>query len=614
MNLATRKVQGLASAIVKNIWDTSYSPIDGKRNSLMFAIEDTFAIDKAYSNWDYQFLMHCIYALIQDSCMEMKLSTDIDPLGRPSWEVCRPGSFAYDPNWTSGLSKDLEFCFKYMKITAYQIISLYPEKTEQIRHALFTDLQGGGNFDVPLIDALKDYQFSRTLNGLYNVIEYNYLVSEQVTKEFTTSGIELPETDDTAFKQKFLEANGIPLSDVKAITIEEKKAKIITICPDLMPTETLYDGYDIFQIKRLRFFPMSAERVSGEPRGAMDIIAPMQDAINKLANNIQGIIDMSAHGGGAFDPAIVGNDPKAIAEIKENWADPGFKFLTTPGALSKGTANFFQQFPYNKVDGAIFTQLANLLNELNNDMLPINPAAEGKSEHAAEPGIVFNMKMSAIEQAQLVLMKNIENFLMEIGEAYLDSYKIFYSKARRVFYKSDGNEIVINDVKTLENGDVAIDNDVASIQKCRVVVTLSPKSPNARFTQRMTQLDMLNFLMKDPQNNVELIAIHLAKLEETIDYDDDEEKLVIEATKRRLQHAKQVMDNMLNPQPAQTKQKEPSQSISFKDLPPQGQVQLAKKAGIDITPQQTPIPGQPDHPVNKFAQQLSALQPAGAIA
>jgi hypothetical protein len=32
--------------------------------------------------------------------------------------------------------------------------------------------------------------------------------------------------------------------------------------------------------------------------------------------------------------------------------------------------------------------------------------------------------------------------------------------------------------------------------------------------------------------------------------------------------------------------KEPSQSISFKDLPPEGQTQLAAKAGIQITPQQ----------------------------
>ena len=47
-----------------------------------------------------------------------------------------------------------------------------------------------------------------------------------------------------------------------------------------------------------------------------------------------------------------------------------------------------------------------------------------------------------------------------------------------------------------------------------------------------------------------------------------------------------VLDNLTNQnkqQPVQSK--EPSQSISFKDLPPEGQTQLAAKAGIQLDPQ-----------------------------
>jgi hypothetical protein len=508
MNLATRKVQGLAAAIVKNIWDVKYSPIDGKRNSLMFALEDMHEIDKDYSNWKQNFLQHCIYGLINDSCMEMKLSNAIDPLGRIGWEVCLPGTIAYDPNWRTGISKDLEFCFKYSQYTAEQIMQLYPDKTDKIKIAMFSDLQNGGNFDIPFIDAYRDYNYSKTLNGLYNVIEYNYIVQEEVIKEIAiSSGMELPITDDIQFKKAWIEANNIPYEDVKSITMTEKKAKIITICPDLVPDFPLYDGYDIMQIQRLRFFPMSAERIVGEPRGIIDILNPMQAALNKAINNIQSIIDSSAHGGGAVDPAIVGNNERKMKEIQEHWADPFYKFWTEAGALKNGGI-FFSAFPQNKVDPAMFQHLSTLLSELNNDMLPINPASEGKSEHAQEPGIVFNMKMQAIELAQLVLMTNVENFLMEIGEAYLDAAKIFYSKVKRVFYKTSGEQIVVNDIKIMENGDVAIENDVANLQKCRTTVDLSPRSPNSRFTQRMTQMDVLNLLYKDPQDNAELIAIH----------------------------------------------------------------------------------------------------------
>lgn len=46
---------------------------------------------------------------------------------------------------------------------------------------------------------------------------------------------------------------------------------------------------------------------------------------------------------------------------------------------------------------------------------------------------------------------------------------------------------------------------------------------------------------------------------------------------------------MLNKQDNQTQAKEPSKSISFKDLPPEGRAQLAAQAGIQITPESTII-------------------------
>jgi hypothetical protein len=617
MNLSKRKVQGLAAAIVKNIWDVTYSPSDGKRNSLMFALDDMQEIDKSYSHWDYNFLMHVIYALIGDSCMEITLNNDIDPLGRIGWDVCQPGTFLYDPNWKTGIQADLDFCFKYMQLTTDQLLRTYPDQSGKIKVALLGDLGQGGNFDVPSISQYKDYRRNKTLNGLYNVIEYNYIVEEEVVHEVAlNSGIELPDTDDDEIKKRFIEANQIPYEDIKSIYCTEKRAKIITICPDLVPESPLYNGYDIFQIKRLRFFPLSAERIVGEPFGIMDVIASMQDAINKAINNVQGIIDSSAHGGGVVNPEMFGNDPVKMAEAKKRWADPLYKEFGDPDAF-KGDKKMFIPWPHTEVDAAIFTQLNKLLYELNNDMLPINPASEGQSEHAGEPGIVFNMKMQVIEQAQLVLMKNIEQFLLEIGEGYVDGAKLFYRKDKRTFYKKTGEEIVINDAKMLPGGDVAIDNDIGSLQKVRTIVQLSPKSPNSRFTQRMTQLDILNLLLKTPQENVELIAATTAKILETIDFDDEEEKLMATMLQRRLQLAKLTMDKLLNPQPPVPKDQSPHVSIPFKELPPEGKTSAMKKAGLDITPQGTPQPGQPGHPVNQMAQNLSPLmaqqQPQGAV-
>jgi hypothetical protein len=620
MNLGKRKVQGLAAAIVKNIWDIDVLPMDGKRNTLMFALQDMLKIDQSYSRWDYNFLMHVIYALISDSCMEMTFTTEVDPIGRVGFEVCQPGTIAYDPNWRTGVSRDLSFCFKYMKLTADQIMMLYPDKTERIKKNLLMDLQLGGNFDVPKISDFKEYTQSKTINGQYDVVEYNYIVEEEeVTEIAINANLELPKTDDFQVKKDFVEANKIPWEDIHSIYQTVKKPKICTICPGIVPEMPLYDGYDIFQIKRLRFFPMASERICGEPFGIWDVLDSLQDTTNKLINNSQGIIDTNAHGGGAVNPEIVGGDETKMEEIKKRWADPKFKFFGNPAAFAAGK-NMFLPFPTHDVDAGVFNQLGKILYEMNNDIIPLNPASEGKSEHSGEPGIVFNMKMQVIEQAQLVLMKNVENFLVEIGEAYIDAAKLLYQKSKRTFYKNNGEEIVINDIKLMPSGDVAIDNDMGSLQKCRVVVSLSPKSPNSQFTKRMTHMDTLNLLYKDLNSNVELIGFTQGKILETIPCDDEEEKIRAQMIDRRNQLGKMKMDQMLQiPAAGQGKENRTSLSIKYGELDtPEAKAAALKKVGLDVQPGQPgqPQPGQnpqagPQQLKNKLQQNLQPLTSPG---
>lgn len=622
MNLCKRKVQGLAAAIVKNIWDVDVLPMDGKRNTLMYAIQDMMRIDQSYSRWDYNFLMHVLYALVSDSCMEMTLNNDIDPLGRIGWEVCQPGMIAYDPNWRTGISKDLNFVFKYSKLTADQIMRFYPDKTQRIQNNLLKDLQLGGNFDIPKITDYKEYTQSKTVNGQYDVVEYNYLVEEEeVTEIAINANLEIPKTDDYQVKKEFIEANKIQWDDIKSIYQTVRKPKICTICPGLVPEIPLYDGYDIFQIKRLRFFPLAAERIVGEPFGVMDVLNTMQDAVNKLINASQGIIDASAHGGGVVNPELFGNDPARMEEAKKKWSDPFYKTFGEPAAFASGK-NLFFSWPHSDVDAGIFNQLSKILYEMNNDIIPLNPASEGKSEHSGEPGIVFNMKMQVIEQAQLILMKNIENFLCEAGEAYVDAAKLLYQKTKRTFYKNNGEEIVINDIKLMPNGDVAVDNDIGSLQKCRVVVALSPKSPNSQFTKRMTHMDVLNLLYKDPLPNVELIGMTQGKILETIPCDDEEESMRKGMIDRRNQYGKMKMDQMLAiPASGQGKENRTSLSIKYGELEPEARAQALKKVGIEVQPQAQPgappqgqFPQNPhEGPAQQLQQNLSPLTaPQGA--
>jgi hypothetical protein len=230
------------------------------------------------------------------------------------------------------------------------------------------------------------------------------------------------------------------------------------------------------------------------------------------------------------------------------------------------------------------------------------------------------MKMQVIEQAQLVLMKNVENFLVEIGEAYIDAAKLLYQKSKRTFYKNNGEEIVINDIKLMPSGDVAIDNDMGSLQKCRVVVSLSPKSPNSQFTKRMTHMDTLNLLYKDLNSNVELIGFTQGKILETIPCDDEEEKIRAQMIDRRNQLGKMKMDQMLQiPAAGQGKENRTSLSIKYGELDtPEAKAAALKKVGLDVQPGQPgqPQPGQnpqagPQQLKNKLQQNLQPLTSPG---
>ena len=64
--------------------------------------------------------------------------------------------------------------------------------------------------------------------------------------------------------------------------------------------------------------------------------------------------------------------------------------------------------------------------------------------------------------------------------------------------------------------------------------------------------------------------------------------------------------------PPQPQPQKPSESISFKDLPPQGQVQMAAQAGIQITPPQ-PMGVPPQAPQAAMPQSVGATSPAPII-
>lgn len=596
-NISHRKVVGLVGSLLRNNFNTTFMSVDGKNTTLYETLQDMLEADENSSNWDYQFMTFIKYGLIEDAVMELQQSDRESPLGNLMFECCQPGSVIIDQNWRTNNSRDMQECWKYVYLSPDTIMDIYPDTTDEVRAELMERIRSGREYGDKDQESNRDYQ--TTLGGDYMVLQYTYMQSEKTSKEIDIkTGIELPETQDAAYKMQWIQINGVNPEYVREIKYNKKMVKLVTTIPALLKRPAA-EGNHPFQIERMPFFPWACDRINGETQSIIDIIKPMQDCINKRENLLNNVIETSAYGSMAIDPAIVGNDPEAKKTLQENFSNPRLKFFTQEGALSSGKT-FFLPIPKNNPPNEIFAQINHLWESVDR-VLPINAAADGRSESSAESGILFSMKQNAIEVAQSTLVRGLMAVLTEMGDAYFRAAKAYYSGVEREFTKPNGERFKINEVIPLPSGDIGIRNDMSSLQNVKTLVKMGADSPNTRFSRRLTAIDLLKTV---PQN---LPGIQVEMLAEVIDTVDINEKSrgnmdIAVGRARKLAAAreeKEMKDLTAPPPPPQPQQppapKEPSQSISFKDLPLDGQVQLAAKAGLNIggqpmAPQGAPSP------------------------
>jgi hypothetical protein len=531
-NITQRKITGLVGSLMRNNFHVTYVSLDGMQTSLIHALQDMLAADMNSGNWDWNFMSYLKYGLIQEGIMELTTNLRESPLGNLCFECCQPGSIVIDPNWRTESSRDIREAFKYTYMLPAQIMEIWPDATDSIKANLMSKLRSNQTYDNRESSGFNaDYAYS--LGDQYMVLQYYYLKEEMVVKEVDIpSMIELPKTDDTALKQRWCELNGIDIANVRGTVVPQRVCQVVTILPGLMSDQPLEDKPHELQIDRIPFFPFSAERINGDVNSIVDIMKPLQDTLNRRENQMDAILANSASGACAIDPDIVDNDEKMKDMIRNGWAQPDFKFWTARGKLASGK-EFMKELPHSAPPTEILNQINHFWEGLDR-VLPINAAADGRSESATESGVLFNMKENAIEAAQQTLVLSIESALTEMGDAYMRAVKSYYSNVERTFVKPDHTSFKINEVVPLPTGDIGIRNDISSLQNLRTLVKLGPDSPNARFTKRLQSLDILNRI---PQNMPQLQVRVIQQIFGTLDLDDDDKHKIDEAIESEIKNA-----------------------------------------------------------------------------
>jgi hypothetical protein len=535
-NIAQRKVIGLVGSLLQNHFNQTFLSLDGKQTSLIYTLQDMLEVDKNHSNWDYTFMQFLTHMAIYEGCMEMVEVQNIEsPLGNLGFAVRTPGSYIIDPNWTSNNGKDIQCVFTTHYMSPKQIIETYGDKEDSIKEALRRDLRSGLSYEERRYTDYQDNASNR--GGTYQVIEYQYLDSQKSTLEVETkSGMVLPATDNVLYKQQWLQANGLDAEAVREIDYVKKVLRVVTACPSLNMKEPLEDRLHKFQIERVTVFPCACERIAGEPKGIISLIRDMQITLNKRNNAMNDIIESGANGSAFVSEGIFDGDEKAKNTFLQNYTKPRFKQIVAAGKIESGQ-NFIQPFPRNNVPPEIFRQIDNLYNDIDR-ILPVNAASDGRAESSSEPGILFSMKSQAIAVAQTTILRAVQNTLTDMGNAYAAAAKAKYAGIERSFTKPDGTTVRINEVIPLPSGDIAIMNDISSLQPVRTLVKMGTDSPNSRFERRGVALDLLSKLNPNDPDLAEVRTNLTGELVKTIDWSDTTSSAMNEAVQRAIETAK----------------------------------------------------------------------------
>jgi hypothetical protein len=367
------------------------------------------------------------------------------------------------------------------------------------------------------------------------------------------------------------------------------------------------------QIDRLPYFFWATSRANGESDALIDSVKDPQIMINYMESLNLHKIQIEGGGGSQFADRSKFATNEEFEEYTRNRNNPGKVFEVKPGALAEAGA-VAQPTVHSQMPQEAYQMIEHMVNTILPHVSKVTPALRGMSDGSGESGKLHNLLKMQSDQQVYTIHYGLRIFWNEVYEAYFMAAVDLYSKEKieRKFSYSKGKEsITLNERVYDEAGNlIGIKNDVSRLKSIRhkVIISDKPSSP----TDKIEQLDNIGSFIQKLGGNSPLVSKYLISkavdMMNNFNQDDKEavaflSDLDIEAqisntkmaiakadfeTLNALVQAQKLKDSLLAPPQQPQGPTPPSRSISFKDLPPDGQVQLAAQAGIKIAPPQLP--------------------------
>jgi len=450
--------------------------------------------DKELMDWEASYMELTRHGLVYQGVEEMFVSDRYSPLGNIGFRTLLPGHYVLDPNWKSYDSRDLKRLWKTSYLTPSEISKKYGIDDSQIKAMIRLQAQVASEYEEGATDkGLIRFEQDTSYGDLYRVIEYHHMEKEKnKIRVNVNDGSIIPDGDDEFLKQ-WAEFNGVNLDeDVIEREIYENIYYVTTICPEISKTKPLQDKRGYLQLGRLPFFHWSSCRINGENSGIPELLRSLQQTYNKRESLVDHMISSSANGGKLIDPEIVDNDPVRMERMRENFNNPSYTDWSGPGRLASGR-NYIQELPRTQMDYGIINML-NRMVDMTDMISKHSAASDARTQSSDESGILFARKQLQSEINQASIIKSLEFYWNQKGEAYLIAAKQLYGDVYREFVIPSENKIVeINKPIMTPEGEIIL-NDITLLDRAKVVVDKSPMSTTMRAVERSINTELLRVI------------------------------------------------------------------------------------------------------------------------
>lgn len=517
-NILTPKVNTMAGAMITDMPDPDWSPIEGTKTTATEGIKTSFYSDKEITNWEFALIELVKAGLVHSGWLQMVETKKYHPLGNIGLEFV-PHNFVPSAYWKTNNDRDLREGWKSVYMTPDGIAFKF-KKSERVAQAMYEYKKHAQS--IPKNAPELREKFEGQVGDEFEVIENFW--TEILNKERLIGKrmgqmqwIPFPITKDEAEIEKFAEINNIDWDTVDMYPYDDIISHRTAICPSLDPTLILFDGKSRVQCKGLPFFHFTTQRHNGRNKGLAETIIDIQSTLNERISLETELISKANGGSNLVNDALF-SDENQKKRFKKNMNVPGHTEFVDLDSVNKVR----EEIGPNQYPSQILSQIELMFKTLLPIVSGVSDAwsAESASE---DSGVLFERKVQMNKIATLVYDKQLKQLVNNVGEAYFYQWKITYGDSERKMRDRKGREIILNERLDM-NG--TIRNSVHDVPRVSVVVTERLSSPTRQVRDRNMANEMLRNI--NPEANPLLYQNFMKIFIRSLDR-SDEEKMQFEA-------------------------------------------------------------------------------------